>query len=122
MTDLEQNAIDKLDSECEKSPDNMAYRAIEEYLRSRLVGNAGVCGAILAEGKTIAGAYGAMESAARGKKRSGNCVVIAPDEAFKIVDKYYGYGANSQTSAILPSVPAPDPAPKLEVKSIFDLL
>jgi len=121
MTELQQRAIDKLDAECEKHPDNMPYRAIEEYLRSRLIASDSDCEAILADGKTIEGAYSEMEKAARAK-RKGNaaCVVLSPDEAYRIVDRYFGLGEKSQTSEI--NLPNKTPAPTVEVKSIFDLL
>lgn len=120
MSDLQQRAIDKLDAECENHPDNMAYRAIEEYLRSRLIASDADCEAILTEGKTIAGAYAEMEKAAREKRKNQTCVVIAPDEAFRIVSRYFGLDAKSQTSENIQ--PNKTPAPAVEVKSIFDLL
>ncbi len=46
-------------------------------------------GLILAENKTVAGAYKAMEDVAR-KKRSGNHAVIDPPKAMAIVMEYYG--------------------------------
>jgi hypothetical protein len=124
MTELEQKAINKLDAECDASPDNTAYRAIEEYLRSRLTGSIAVCEAILAEGKTIKGALGAMEDVAR-KNKVGICGVVAPDQALKIIDTYFGIKSNSQTTKILPEIPKPSVAHApagVEVKSIFDLL
>ena len=115
MNELYQKVIDKLDKEAEKEK-NPAIRAIEGLLREACKNNVAACERVLAEGKTMKGAYDAMYEVAKGRK-SGNCAVIAPDEAEKIIFKYYGIGSEDVKESKSQTIQ--DTA---TVTSLFDLI
>ena len=101
MNEIYQKVIDKLDKEAEKE-NKPEIRAIEELLREVCKGDAAACEKVLAQCKDMKGAYNAMYEVAK-KRKSGSCVCIAPDEAKRIILKYFDIGevdgAKSQTSA-----------------------
>lgn len=68
----------------------------------------GIAPAIMVEGRTLQGAYKAIEAAAR--KKGGREVCIGPTEATKIIREYYGITdaiMEVQTPALVPASPAP---------------
>lgn len=60
----------------------------EEYLTS-ICTNEKVAAKILAEGKTLQGAFDEMKKAAK-KRKTGNFAYIPPEEGFAIIRNYYG--------------------------------
>lgn len=64
-------------------------QAIEEMLTNICTTDA-IAEKLLAEGKTLQGAFDAIESAARKEKGSSNCVCIPPNRALEIMEEYYG--------------------------------
>lgn len=89
MNEKYQAVIDKLDAEAEKE-NKPEMRAIEGLLREVCSGNDAACDCVLADGKTMVGALSAMRDVASKRKGGSSCVCIAPDEAEKIIFKYYG--------------------------------
>lgn len=119
-------AVDKIDSEAAKAAEKnkalaTAYDAVASMLRDAVRGNARACECCLDAAKTVEGAYGAMRSAAE-KKKSGNCVVIAPDEAFGIIAKYYGFDAAEAAESAKNTESQAIANPGGDVESLFDLL
>ena len=86
---MKDKAIRKLTEEAMKIDDPVAF-AIEEHLTSKIRTNA-EASLILAEDKTLKGAYDKVWAEAR-KRKKGNCAYIPPEEVFEIVDEYYGLG------------------------------
>ena len=84
---MKDKAIRKLTEEAMKIDDPVAF-AIEEHLTSKIRTNA-EASLILAEDKTLKGAYDKVWAEAR-KRKKGNCAYIPPEEVFEIVDDYYG--------------------------------
>ena len=83
---MKDKAIRKLTEEAMKIDDPVAF-AIEEHLTAKIRTNA-EASLIMAEDKTLKGAYDKVWAEAR-KRKKGNCACIPPEEVFEIVDEYY---------------------------------
>lgn len=102
--------MDRIRDEMAREQVGSPVSVIGEYVTSRLEK-----GADIPEGKTLAGAYKAMEAWARKQHKSGgSCVCVPPDRAYAIVDEYFGFG---KTQAIAPAA-----APKEEYLDLDALL
>ena len=79
-----QAAIDKLRDEmaAAKLP---AVGAVGEIMTALLQAAPDWAGAILAKGKTLAGAYAALEKYARDNRNGNNCVFVPPETAQKVI-------------------------------------
>lgn len=84
---MKDKAIAKITEEAMKIDDPIAF-AIEEYLTGKIRTNAEAA-LILAEDKTLKGAYDKVWAEAR-KRKKGNCAYIPPEEVYEIIDEYYG--------------------------------
>ena len=84
---MKDKAIRKLTEEAMKIDDPVAF-AIEEHLTAKIRTNA-EASLILAEDKTLKGAYDKVWAEAR-KRKKGNCAYIPPEEVYAMVDEYYG--------------------------------
>lgn len=91
-------AIAKITDEMMKS-DNPAIRHIEEHLTA-LCTNETVAGKILAESKTLKGAYNAMKEEARRLAGGSGEICISDEEGFRIVDEYFGISAAAAPAKI----------------------
>ena len=78
------HAIEKMTKECQGKDYLIPF---EEYLTSICTTDA-VADKILAEGKTLQGAFDKMKGIAS-KRRTGNCAYIPPEEGFAIIREYY---------------------------------
>lgn len=91
-------SMDRIRDEMAKEQPGSPIEAIGEYVTERVNQ-----GATVPEDKTLAGAYGAIESWAREHKGSKSCVCVPPQMAFSIVDRYFGFaeeeGEKSQAFA-----------------------
>ncbi|MGN0762162.1 MAG: hypothetical protein ACI4MK_02195 [Aristaeellaceae bacterium] len=96
-------SMDRIRDEMGKEQPGSPIEAIGEYVTERLNQ-----GAAVPEGKTLAGAYKAIEDWAREHKGGKSCVCVPPQMAFSIVDRYFGFGEEPQTFA------APKPVKKAE--------
>jgi len=83
-------AIQAIQNEIDSEKDNPCIKVIGEFLIEYIRRHPAVAGAIYNSGKYLTGAYKAIEDYARKKPRHGNCVAVAPDEAFEQVLKFYG--------------------------------
>ena len=84
-----QAAIDKLRDEmaAAKLP---AVSAVGEIMTALLQAAPDWAGAILAKGKTLAGAYAALEKYARDNRNGKDCVSVPPETAQMVICRYYG--------------------------------
>lgn len=64
-------------------------QAIEEMLTEICTTDA-VAEKLMADGKNLQGAFGAIESEARKEKGQSSCVCIPPHKALQIIEQYYG--------------------------------
>ena len=107
-------AMDKIRDEMAKRHDHGAIQMLGEHLTALLLQQPEAAAQILQAGKTLAGAYGALEAHAKKQLGHGGCVVISDAEGFKIMDGYFGIGGFKEAAkpepaadeAILP-MPAP---------------
>ncbi len=85
-------AIDKIRDEMATTKTNgAAIRAVGEIMTALLEAHPDWAGAVLQKGKTLKGAYGAMEHYAR-EHREGSCYYMPPETAESVICKYYGVG------------------------------
>ena len=83
-------AIEKINNEMQKKPDDKYREIIGHYLIDRCADPA-AAECIGEAGKTLEGALGEVQSAAR-KKARGSVAVMTDDEVFDIIDKYFSLG------------------------------
>jgi hypothetical protein len=87
-------AVDKVRDEMAAKHTKPAVVSVGEVMTQLLEAFPEWAGAILAEGKTLEGAYKAMEDYARElHKKGGNCVYLGPDKSMQVLAKYYGVKA-----------------------------
>lgn len=84
---MKNKAIARITDEAMKIDNPVAF-AIEEHLTSLCTTDA-VASLLLAEEKTLKGAYDKVWAEAR-KRKKGNCAYIPEDDVYKMVDDYYG--------------------------------
>jgi len=95
---MKAQAIEKIKAEMAANQNNGYFKAVGDYLLNHLEKHPGDAGKIMAEDKTIAKSFKAMEDIAR-QRKTGNSACIPPDEGFKIVLDYYGIKAEEQKPA-----------------------
>lgn len=81
-------AIEKIKSELDQNKDNPYVQVVGEFLLQHLKENPKAAEKILNKDKTIAKSYEAMEKIAQ-KKQKNRRAVLAPQEGFEIVLKYF---------------------------------
>ena len=101
MADMD---MDRIRDEMAKEQPGSPIEAIGEYVTERVNQ-----GAEVPEDKTLAGAYGAIESWAREHKGSKSCVCVPPQMAFSIVDRYFGFSEEPQAFAAPKAVKREEP-------------
>jgi len=85
-------AVDKIRDEMATTKTNgAAIRAVGEIMTALLEAHPDWAGAVLKKGKTLKGAYGAMEHYAR-EHKEGSCYYMPPETAESVICKYYGVG------------------------------
>ena len=87
-------AIEKINAEMQKAPDDLYTEIFGHYLIDRCVDPEDEL-LIGAEGKTLEGAMKAVESEAR-KRVQKNVAVLSDYETGKIVDAYFGLKPNTE--------------------------
>ena len=91
----------KIRAEMAKEANNAYVQAVGAFLLEYLEQNPGAAGKISAADKTIAKSLDVMRSEAQ-KKKVGNVAVIAPQEGFAIVLKYFGVN-DAAPSVVVPA-------------------
>lgn len=115
IDELYERASEKLERE---AAENHNYKLLAAHLKSRAEDDVSACMAILDTGKTLEGAYKAIEKEAeqryrKNPKQKGVC--ISSEEAFAIVDQYYGIVATKET-------PTQTEQTISKVVSLFDMM
>lgn len=88
-TPTQNTAMDKLRDEMAENATHPGIQQIGAYMTARLAAQPEIAPQILAEGKTLKGAFEAIHTYAS-KHRTGNYAYVPPDTAYKLVAKYYG--------------------------------
>ena len=81
--------FEKLREEMKKNEANGAIQVIGNHLIGLITGNQEAEACVLAEDKTLKGAFEAMKEAARAKTVNG-AACLTDEEGFAIVRKYFG--------------------------------
>lgn len=92
--------IDKIRDEMAKSGDQ-AIQVIGEYATTRVLD-----GCTVADGKTLKGAFDAIRDYAKKHQRQGYAIVV-PDDAYRVVDDYYGWPHRSAATMVEAASQAP---------------
>ena len=91
-------AVDKLRDEMAKHAGDAGIAALGEYLTARLLENPEIAEKILANGKTIAGAFNEVREYARKNQKGGFCAV-SDEKAYEITCQYFGIDAQAPARA-----------------------
>lgn len=104
-------AVEKINTEMQKRPDDPYTEIIGHYVIDRCGLDAGCERKAAAEKKTLAGAMDAVMAAAK-KKAVNGCAVLTPDAVFGEVDRYFGFPADelAQLRAMRSAGGTPAPA------------
>lgn len=106
------NVVAKLNSEMDQHKNDSYVQVVGSYLVAHLDKYPQDAAKIAADEKTIVKSLDEMKKAAS-KKKVGNCAVLAPQEGFAIVMKYFGI---TESDGLV--VPAPHrPAAPARVKA-----
>ena len=114
MGELYTEVCEKLDKESGK---DLKLTQMAGLLRARAQESIDVCAAILAADKTLAGAFKAIEDAARKRYEKDSkqfCIFVTSDDAEEIIAAYYGFTLGA----------APTPVktePRRKVVTLFDM-
>lgn len=106
------NAIEKINAEMQKNPDDLYTEIIGHYIIDRCL-DASVASKVAAEGKTLKGAMDAIYEKAK-KAKKGNVAVLLPSDVFGTVDQYFGIATDveAQQKAMMPGGGSAAPVPK----------
>lgn len=94
---MKEKAIEKINAEVQKNPDNKYIEVIGQYIIDQCE-NEEMAKAVLAEGKTLAGCLDAIKAIAK-KKAVDNVGVVTEEEAFAEVHKYFGVSKETGAKA-----------------------
>lgn len=111
-----QAALDKLRDEMAKEAKRPEIGSVGEVMTALLMARPDAAGAILAEGRTLAGAYAALEKYARDNRGNKSCYYIGPDRANAILMDYYHITGDAPEAA---PTPAPAPADALDLDALL---
>ena len=113
-----QKAIEKINSEMQKSPEDRRLEVIGQYLIDRCR-DEGTAAALLAKGKSLTGCLRALEQEAEKQitRRQGTVVVsMEGADVLRLAAQYYGLEEQE-----IPDEPVPAPAPSA-LPSLDDFL
>ena len=82
-------AIEKINTEMQKRPDDLYMEILGHYLIDRASLSDKDEAAIGGDGRSLAGAMGAVRNEAH-RHKSGAVAVLLPDQVVKVVDTYFG--------------------------------
>lgn len=103
-------AMDKLRDEMAKHHKDGGLCALGEYMTGLLQARPEAADRILENGKSLKGAWGALEAYARKLPRSGSCVAVRDEDAFRICREYFGIAdAPEKPEAEMTAAPAAQP-------------
>jgi hypothetical protein len=106
-------AMDKLRDEMAENHKDPNLCALGEYMTGLLQRLPEASDRILENGKSLKGAWGALEAYARKLPRSGSCVAVRDEDAYRVCREYYGIGdaeeceKAAETRAVAPVAAAP---------------
>ena len=108
-----QKAIIKINTEMQKAPNDKYLEAVGHHVIDACTTEANAK-AVMNEKKTLAGAMAEVKGAAR-KMATNGVAIMADDDVYAIVDKYFGIFA----APTAPAVPAAPGQVSLDIGSFF---
>jgi len=112
-------AMDKLRDEMAKESGRPEIRILGEYLTERLMREPGIAGKIMAEGKSLDGAFAHMRTQAKARAKDGS-YVMASEEALALLCEYYGIPAAAEEPEKPQAAPTPrKPAGSLDLDALL---
>lgn len=103
-------AMDKLRDEMAENHKDLNLCALGEYMTGLLQRMPEASDRILENGKSLKGAWGALKAYARKLPRSGSCVAVRDEDAFRICREYFGIAdAPEKPEAEMTVAPAAQP-------------
>jgi len=90
-------AMDRIRDEMAKDA-SAGVAALGEWLTKRLRREPGIADRVLDKGKSLAGAFRAVEAFARKNQKNGFCCV-SDEKAYELAGEYYGFTADAQAPA-----------------------
>lgn len=100
-------AMDKIRDEMAKHPSNPGIQFLGGWLTGQLEQKPETAQKILAEGKSIEGAFGEIRKYAE-KHKTGNFAFVPPEKALEIVSGYYGLEINQPEEPQAPAQRRPE--------------
>lgn len=109
MTGNFEKAMDKLRDEMAKHHENGGLCALGEYMTALLQARPDAADCIL-DKKSLSGAWDALVAHAKKLPRSGSCVAVRDEDAFRICREYFGIAdAPEKPEAEMTAAPAAQP-------------
>ena len=90
-------AVDALRDEMAAKHNDSGVGAVGEIMTAQLQARPEIAAKLLAKGKSLAGAYKALEDYARNNRGGKSCVFVPPEKAEEIILSYYGIGREKAT-------------------------
>lgn len=103
-------AMEKIRDEMAREHGNRNLCAFGEFMTDYLMRHPDAAEGILQEGKSLKGAWEKLVNYAKRQPRSGVCVAIADQDAYRICLEYFGLRMDASPAP----APAADAAPALE--------
>ena len=119
-----ENAVDRLRDELAKKHDHPGVQVIGEYLTGRLNADHGLADKICADGKSVEGAFNAIQAYASKNRNGKRWAYVPPEKALEIACEYYGIPAeksDAQTSAHKPAPAAPPSDDGLDLDALLGM-
>ncbi len=89
-------AMDALRDEMAKRFNDPGIGAVGEIMTAQLQARPEIAAKLTAKGKSLAGAYKALEDYARNNRGGKSCVFVPPEKAVEIILGYYGVAAKDE--------------------------
>ena len=119
MAGRQEAAMEALRSARAKEQDNAGLQQIGGYLQRRLEAAPALAEALLAEGKSLDGAWTALCQEAKKRAHGRGCVVFSDAEGYAIICGYYGISPTEQAAKAAP--PQTDPAAALDIDALLGM-
>ena len=119
-----ENAVDRLRDELARKHDHPGVQVIGEYLTGRLNADHGLADKICADGKSVEGAFNAIQAYASKNRNGKSWAYVPPEKALEIACEYYGIPAeksDAQTLAQKPASSAPPSDDGLDLDALLGM-
>lgn len=117
-----ETAMDRLRDELAKKTDHPGVATVGEYLTYRLQREPSLADKLAAEGKSIEGAFNAIQKYASEHRNGKTWIFVPPEKALEIACEYYVIPPENAQAQTLAQTPAPAPTDDgLDLDSLLGL-